>query len=295
MTTTHDTTTAADVYSRVTRQIVDALEKHNSLPLGGLSLPMNGVTGKAYRGVNVLALWVASVVGGYTSSRWGTLRQWNELGGRVRKGEKATVVAFWKTYEKAGTAEVDGDEAGEERERRFVARGYAVFNAEQVEGSGEEPPLASEPAEALAEADEFALALGADIRHGGEMACYQRAGDHIQMPPRDHFRDGTGYFATLAHELTHWTGADSRLARDLTGRFGSAAYAVEELVAELGAAFLCATLGVSPEPRADHARYVASWLEVLRNDTRAVFTAAAKAQQAADWMHARARPAALAA
>lgn len=295
MTTTHDTSDSADVYSRVTRHIVDALEKHNRLPLGGLTLPVNAVTGKAYRGVNILALWVASVRSGFTPARWGTLRQWNELGGRVRKGEKATVVAFWKTYETEGAAAADGDGAGEERERRFVARGYAVFNAEQVEGSGEEPPLASVPAESIAEADEFARMLGADIRPGGEMACYQLAGDYIQMPHRDHFRDGTGYFATLAHELTHWTGAGSRLARDLTGRFGSGAYAMEELVAELGAAFLCATLGVSPEPRADHARYVASWLEVLRNDTRAVFTAAAKAQQAADWMHARARPAALAA
>ena len=148
------------------------------------------------------------------------------------------------------------------------------------------PALPSLPAaERIGHAEAFFAAIGADIQHGGARACYVPSLDQIRMPPFEAFRDPIAYYATLAHETTHLTGHPSRCDRDLRGRFGDEAYAAEELVAELGAAFVCADLALTPEPRPDHAAYVASWLKVLLGDKRAIFTAAAKAQQAADWMH----------
>ena len=177
------------------------------------------------------------------------------------------------------SAEDDG------QRRSVLARGYAVFNAEQVDGY-EVPPTPPRPEiQRVQEAERFFEALGADIKHGGNRAFYRPSGDHIQMPNFESFRDAVSYYSVLAHEATHWTGATLRLDRDLSGRFGNAAYAAEELVAELGAAFLCADLGLTNEPRPDHAAYVANWLQVLKEDKRAIFTAAAKAQQAADYVH----------
>ena len=280
---------SGDVYARVTQHIVDELERHGGLPAGGFGpLPVNAHSGKHYRGINTLALWVAAARQGYDSPRWGTLRQWNELGCRVRKGERSALVVFWKSL--GGDEGEQGNEAAdaEESRPRFVARGYSVFNAVQVDGSGEERLPEDYSLPALERAEAFAASLGADVRTGTGVPFYDKRGDYIQMPEPESFRDPAARFAVLAHELTHWTGATSRLARDMTGRFGSEAYAVEELVAELGAAFLSATFGVTAEPRADHARYVGSWLAVLRNDTRAVFAAASHSQRAVDWMHARA-------
>ena len=171
-------------------------------------------------------------------------------------------------------------------------RGYSVFNAAQVDGYAT-PALPVLPeAERIDRAEAFFAALGADIRHGGSRACYVPSLDQIRMPLFAAFRDPVAYYATLAHEATHLTGHASRCNRHLRGRFGEEAYAAEELIAELGAAFVCADLALAPEPRPDHAAYVASWLRVLRGDKRAIFTAAAKAQQAADWMHAQQRAAA---
>lgn len=297
---TDRTEVSGDVYARVTRHIVEEIERHGGLPPGGLGeLPVNAASGRHYRGVNTLALWFAAARRGYDSPQWGTLRQWNELGGRVRKGERSTLVVFWKTLggddaESEDVRDGGGSETDTSRPR-FVARGYPVFNAAQVEGSGEEAVPEPYSAAGLEQAERFAAGLGADVRTGEGTPFYDKRDDYIQMPGTDSFRDPAARFAVLTHELTHWTGAASRLARDMTGRFGSEGYAVEELVAELGAAFLSASFGVTAEPRADHARYVGSWLTVLRNDTRAVFTAASKAQQAADWMHARMRPVAAAA
>jgi len=167
------------------------------------------------------------------------------------------------------------------------ARGYSVFNAGQVDRyMAPALPVLPEP-ERIGHAEAFFAALGADIRHGGNRACYVPSLDQVRMPPFPAFCDAVAYYATLAHEATHLTGHPSRCNRDLRGWFGEEAYAAEELVAELGAAFICADLALTPEPRSDHAAYVASWLKVLRGDKRAIFAAAAKAQQAADWMHAR--------
>lgn len=209
----------------------------------------------------------------------------------MRKGERATTVVFWRfptrPDDQAARAR-EGEDADEAR-RGPWARAYAASNLAQVDSvelpADRTPQLPDGTRHATA--DRFLAALpGLDLRHGGTAAFYSPPGDFVQMPRFADFHDPDGYYGTLAHEATHWTGHASRLARDFPGRFGSAAYAGEELVAELGAAFTCASLGFSIEPRLDHARYVAHWLDILKSDTRAVLTAASKAQQAADWMAA---------
>ncbi len=177
--------------------------------------------------------------------------------------------------------------AHETSHRLVLARGYSVFNAAQVDGFVP-PEVAERPvAERIECAEQCFAGLGATIQHGGNRAYYQPIADSIQMPEFEAFVDPVSYYSTLAHEATHWTGAPSRLNRDLSGRFGNEAYAAEELVAELGAAFICADLALCNEPRPDHAAYVSSWVTVLKRDKRAIFTAAAKAQAAVDWMHAK--------
>lgn len=195
---------------------------------------------------------------------------------------------FWKTVDRHGKADVqDGDEDRDEPARRMFARGYTVFNCAQVDGyTPPEIPVLPE-AERIERAERFCAALGIDIRHGGSQACYRPSTDHVQMPDFACFRDAAAYYAVLLHECGHASGARHRLDRDLSGRFGSAAYAMEECTVELLSAMICADLHLSVEPRPDHASYIASWLEVLRSDKRAIFTAAAKAQQIADWLHAQ--------
>ncbi len=282
-----------DIYTRITNQIIESIEAGadafqmpwhtNGLCAGR---PINAASGKAYRGVNVLALWCAASEAGYSSEQWATYKQWSDKGVQVRKGEKSTNIVFWKINDTPGTetdSPTEGDDAG--TSRRIIARGYNVFNIEQTEGY-QAPAMPARPHMArVQEADEFFNALGADIRHGGARAFYRPSSDHIQMPPFEVFHNTVAYYSVLSHEVTHWTGAKARLDRDLSGRFGNESYAAEELVAELGAAFLCADLGLANEPRPDHASYVANWLKVLKDDKRAIFTAAAKAQQAVDFTH----------
>ena len=184
------------------------------------------------------------------------------------------------------------DDKGEETEREIpFLKGYTVFNAEQCEGlpahyyAKAEPP-ALPPLQRIEAADRFFAATGAEIRHGGTRAYYAEGPDYVQMPPFETFRDAESYAATLAHELTHWTKHDKRLARDMGRvRWGDEGYAKEELVAELGSAFLCADLDITPEVREDHAAYIAHWLKALKDDKRLIFTAAAHAQRAADYLH----------
>ena len=279
----------SNIYQRVTDQIVAAIEAgagNYTMPWHtdgtDITQPVNAASGKAYRGINVIALWATAQACGYTGARWATYKQWQELGAQVRKGEKSAPVVFWKIFDKD---EEQTEEPGENDRRRFMARGYSVFNASQVEGYEAPPAVILPPSERIGRAEDFFSSLRADIRHGGNQAYFQPSTDHIQMPPFEAFRDAVSYYVTLSHEATHWTGIKSRLDRDMSGRFGSEGYAVEELVAELGAAFLCGSLGLANESHPDHAAYVASWLKVLRSDNRAIFTAAAKAQQAADYLH----------
>jgi antirestriction protein ArdC len=215
-----------------------------------------------------------------------TFRQAKELGAHVRKSERGNLVVHANTITKTEEAE-DGSE--EERSIPFM-KGYTVFNASQIEGLPEryysKPEPIIDPAERIEHAEGFFAASGADIRHGGNRAFYSGGSDHVQMPMFEAFRSPESYYATLAHELTHWTKHKARLDRDFgRTRWGDEGYAREELVAELGAAFLCADLELTPEPGTDHAAYIQSWLKVLEEDKRAIFAAAAHAQRAADFLH----------
>jgi len=284
-----------DVYSRITGKIIADLEQgirpwHKPWSAdhaaGKITRPLrhNGIP---YKGINVVMLWSAAVTKGYACPLWLTFKQAIELGGHVRKGEAGELVVYANSITRTGT-----DATGEETEREIpYMKGYTVFNAEQCDAlpahyyAKAEPPAVT-PMQRLEAADRFFAATGVDIRHGGTRAYYAEGPDYVQMPPFETFRDAQSYAATLAHELTHATKHGKRLARDLGRvRRGDQGYAREELVAELGAAFLCADLGLTPEVREDHAAYIATWITVLQNDKRAIFSAAAHAQRAADYLH----------
>lgn len=241
----------ADVYARVTDAIVAAIEAgaakgkdwrmpwHRRRDAGASpALPVNVARGAAYRGVNAVALWAAAEARGYPAGLWGTFRQWDGLGGQVRRGERAATVVFWRFPDAAarggGAPPAEDGEEGEDGTRRGPwARAYAVFNAAQVDGAtmpADRAPRLPEAARIAAAERFFAALPGLDLRHGGASAFYAPATDHVQMPAFADFRAAEGYYGVLGHEATHWTGHPSRLARDLTGRFGSAAYAAEELV-----------------------------------------------------------------
>lgn len=285
---TNTSSPKGDLYSAVTQQIVEAIEAGAttfSYPWHTVpGLPKNITSDRTYRGINTVLLWLVGSAKGYATPHWATFRQWRELGYPVRKGEKSATIVFWKQLAAGEPTDAATGEVADQG-RAFVARAYHVFNAAQVEGfAPPELPVLSE-AERDAKADAFFSSLPIQVRHDQDSAFYVPATDSVHLPQFSRFKDANAYYATRGHESVHATGAKSRLDRDLAGRFGSEAYAVEELIAELGAAFLCADLGLSVEPRPDHAGYIASWLKVLKNDSRAIFTAAGKAQAAVDWLH----------
>jgi antirestriction protein ArdC len=289
------TETKSDIYTRITNHIIADLEQgvrpwhrpwsaeHTA---GKITRPLrhNGIP---YKGMNVVMVWSASVAKGYACPLWLTFKQALELGGNVRKGEHGELVVYADRIRRTGT-----DAKGEETEREIpFLKGYTVFNAEQCDGlpahyyaKPEAPALPV--AQRIEAADRFFAATGADIRHGGTRAYYAEGPDYVQMPPFETFRDAESHAATLTHELTHRTKHGKRLARDM-GRvkWGDEGYAREELVAELGAAFLSADIGITPEVRPDHAAYIGHWLTVLKNEKRFNFTAASHAQRAADYLH----------
>ncbi len=278
-----------DVYATVTDTIVAMIEEgagRFQMPWytagGALDRPVNVASSAAYRGVNVVTLWAIGLGRGYTGAFWGTYRQWAKVGAQVRKGEAGAPIVFYKKIE---PEEGDGD-----RRERLVARLSWVFNADQVDGFAPPEREASEPVVPVQSVESLVRRTGAIVRYGGDMAYYTPKDDHIQLPPPGQFT-GTAtssateaFYGTLLHELVHWSGAKHRLDRDLVDRFGIEAYAVEELVAELGAAFLCCELQVTPSARRDHAAYVDHWLRVMREDKRAIFSAASKASQAAEYL-----------
>jgi antirestriction protein ArdC len=291
----------ADVYSRVTDRIVADLEKgvrpwmkpwsaanaQDRLP----SLPLRH-NGQPYKGINILLLWGETIEKGYSRNIWMTYKQAEEFGAHVRKGEHGSLVVYADRFTKT-----EANDKGEEVEREIpFMKAYTVFNVEQIEGLPARYLEAAAPRdegralELIEEAESFFAGTGAIFRHGGNRAFYAPAADFIQLPPADAFRDAESYAATKAHELVHWSGNERRMAREFGKRFADHAYAFEELVAELGSAFLCADLGITPEPREDHAAYLAQWLEVLKEDRRAIFTAAAHAQRAADFLHGLVTP-----
>lgn len=283
-----------DVYTRVTEKIIASLEtgvrpwlkpwsvEHAA---GRISRPLRA-NGIPYQGVNVLLLWAEAMEKGYVAPLWMTFKQAFDLGAHVRKGEHGSLVVYADTIHKTET-----DDKGEDVDRAIpFMKGYTVFNVEQIDGLPEHyyaKPTDPLPAcERLEHADTFFRNTAAEIRHGGNRAYFSIHDDYVQMPPFEAFRDAESYAATLAHELTHWTRHPKRLDRDFGRKqWGDEGYAREELVAELGSAFLCADLGITPEVREDHAAYIASWLKVLKDDKRFIFTAASHAQKAADYLH----------
>ena len=287
-------TKSFDLYKHVTDTIIAAIEAGTSefaLPWQrtgiGEILPVNAQTGAAYNGINILSLWATAMNRGYERGLWATYRQWAELGAQVRKGERGSCVVFYKQYE----VEPDQTSEGDDGKRR-VARVSFVFNAAQV-GGFELPDLPDlPPIDRIGQADRLIAYLRPDIRFGGDKACYSPSHDFIQMPDErlftasDSVKRSEDYYAVLFHELTHWSGAKPRLNRELGKRFGDHAYAMEELVAELGSAFLCGSLSITPQPRADHAGYIAHWLDVMKADKRAIFSAAAKANEAVTFLRA---------
>ena len=282
-----------DVYTRVTDRIISDLEKgvrtwlkpwNAGHTAGKITRPLrhNGIP---YQGMNILLLWGESFEKGYAAPIWMTFKQTQELGGHVRKGEKGSLVVYANKLTRTET-----DDKGEEIEKQIpFMKGYAVFNVEQVDGlpahyyGKPENPLPL--AERLDHAERFITNTGVTIQHGGNSAYYAPGKDLVQMPPFESFKDRESYYATILHELIHATSHKSRLDRSFNAkRFGDNGYAREELVAELGAAFLSADLGITPEVREDHAAYLAHWLKALQEDKRAIVSAAAHAQRAADFL-----------
>lgn len=283
-----------NVYTRVTQTIIAQLENgvrpwhkpwNAAHAAGCITRPLRH-NGKPYSGINILMLWAAAEEQGFECPIWLTFQQAKELGGNVKKGQHGSPVVYANTFKKTETNDA-GDEI--EQEIPFLKQ-YTVFNALQCEGlpahfyAVAQAPNAD--IERIPHAERFVANTKAELRTGGNRAYYSQSTDHIQMPPLMSFETAESYVSTLVHELTHWTKHSVRLDRDLgRKRFGDEGYAMEELVAELGASFLCADLGITPEVMPEHASYLDSWLKVLKADKRAIFTAASLASKAAEYLH----------
>lgn len=252
----------------------------------GLTLPTRA-NGEIYQGINVLMLWATAGERGYRAQRWMTYRQAKALGGQVRKGETGTLVVYFGQSSAKG--DDDGGDDGEGRSFRFL-KGYPVFNVEQIDGLPAEfyPPVVPITQDRIHERrpkiDSFLDATGAVIQWKGDQAFYSPGPDHIRLPELALFKDVEHAYATAMHELVHWTGAKHRLDREFGKRFGDNRYAMEELVAELGAAFLGAHFGLRPDHITNHSQYIGHWLSILKGDNRAIFTAAGQAQKAVDYV-----------
>lgn len=288
-----------NIRQRITDQIITALRAGTRpwvRPWAGLANtghPANVVSGRRYSGVNVLALLLASQERGYQSKHWGTYRQWHSLGFQVQQRPNDVPPGEWGVRAvlfKPLTRTKKNSEGEEQEEKFMVLRQFVLFNAEQVSGPGIEQYHARPRCEGAfvdcEQAERVIFSTGADIRHRGSKAVYHPIEDYIELPPRSAFHQAHEYYGTAAHELCHWTGHESRLARlNKLARFGDEAYAMEELVAEMGAAFLKAEIGI---PDADDlsnvSAYLDHWLKVLESDDTAIFTASAAASRAVDFI-----------
>ncbi len=290
-------TVQTDPHTRITDRILAELEQGvrpwmkpwaADALAGRVTRPLRA-TGEVYRGINVLLLWMEAVANGYTNPTWMTYKQAQALGAQVRKGEHGAPIVYYGQSSKTGT----DAETGEEREEGFrFLKTYTVFNVTQIEGLPErfmiepEQPEATSPIARIDAAEAYFAAIPATVRHGGDRAFYMIGDDRIQLPPFEAFTDAHGYYTTRGHETVHWTRHQSRLDRSFGRKtWGDEGYAREELVAELGAAFLAADLGLALEPRPDHASYIGSWIAVLQNDKRAIVQAAAHAERAVAYLH----------
>ncbi|MEZ6140775.1 MAG: zincin-like metallopeptidase domain-containing protein [Zavarzinella sp.] len=288
-------TAKKDHYQLITSRIVEQLEtgvrpwhqpwnaKHAA---GSITRPLR-FNGQKYHGINVVVLWLSGLEGGFSCPIWMTFQQAKELGAFVKKGQKGTTVVYANQIEKSET----DPETGEETTQRIpFLKSYTVFNVDQIEGLPAHyyarEKQETNDQDRLNHVEEFFRQTQATVQHGGERAFYHPRADYIQLPEYATFDNRERYYSTFAHEAVHWTGHERRLNRQLDkNRFGDAAYSIEELIAELGAAFLCADLQITPEVMPEHASYLQSWLRVLKDDTRAIFTAAAQAEKAVDFLH----------
>jgi antirestriction protein ArdC len=289
----------ANNYQVVTDRIVAMLEQGvrpwakswkagEPVSLANMVRPMSGATGRPYTGINVINLWCAAESRGFTSPYWFTFKAAKDAGGNVKKGAKAELAFF------VGRHTVKDEAPGQDPTERTISflRAYCVFNACECEGlPAKFYPGNAEPAPVvdgrIDTADAFIAATGASIAHGGDRAFFMPSADAIRLPHITQFESPEAYYATSLHELIHWTGPEARCNREMGKRFGDDAYAAEELVAELGAAFAMADLSISAEPREDHASYLAGWLKIMKADNRAIFRAAALAEKAAAFLHAQ--------
>jgi antirestriction protein ArdC len=283
--------TRHNIYGAITVKILRAMKEakgtyrmpwhSNSVPLG---IPSNALTDHPYRGVNILSLWIDGMVKGYPTGYWASYKQWQTLGAQVRYEQHGSLIIFYKKLDQTAKEKAAGELP------RFVGKASWVFNAAQVDSWT--PPDLKPPAPV--EIDKmvalFVDAVGANVGHGYQRACYRPDLDSIEMPSPAWFLDTPtrtavqAYHGVLFHELTHWTGPTHRCDREFGKRFGDKKYAFEELVAELGAAFLSAAFRITNEPREDHAAYLADWLELLGSDPKVIFTAANKAQEAVEYL-----------
>src|SRR5580704_10666040 len=288
-----------DIYAIVTEKIINLLESGVvpwRRPWTSTGLPRNLVSKKPYRGVNFFLLSSSK----YVSPFWLTIRQANELGGHVRKGEESTVVVFWKVDDaKQSKEDLDNEETHWKTHRRFLLRYYRAFNLEQCELPqavlDKLPTIETHEHDPIEAAERIVAAMPnqPEIQHAGSKAFYSSMTDRVTMPPRNLFISAEEYSATLLHELTHSTGHEKRLARESiteAAAFGSAVYSKEELIAEMGGAYLCAEAGISSAVVANQAAYVAGCLKKLRDERRLVIHAAAQAQHAADFILSRPHP-----
>lgn len=295
---------ANDLTAHVTSQIIDAIEagaetwKMPWHALADAGTPVS-VERRPYRGFNAFWLPMVAAANAWPSGVWATYKAWQGHGAQVRKGEKGTSVILWLPVTAASSKDAKDDETpgGPGGKTRLIARGYTVFAAEQADNSEERVKVcrgteqkARNAPERITAAEEYFHAIDAVVKYGGNRACYEPAADVIRCPELAQFTDAVSFYGTLAHEHAHWTGHASRLNRDLAHRFGTHAYAAEELIAELAAALWCAQAGLSATPRPDHAAYLAGWLKVLRTDARALTTVASRAQAAVDLLNKRAYP-----
>lgn len=278
--------TKRDLYAEITRKIVDKLEA-GVLPWrqpwddGGLGIQPLRACGARYQGINVLLLWCAAAERGFDSPYWMTYRQAQTMGAQVRKGARSEMIV------KVGHFEKENPDDPDNPQRIPFLKKFNVFNVGEIDGLTDSyypRPAVPNDWERLEGAESFFSAIPATVRHGGNRAFYRPSDDSVNLPPRESFYTADGYYSVRAHELGHWTGAESRLNRQFGRRFGDKAYAFEELIAELSAAFTCAHLGIVNEPRDDTAAYVASWVKVLENDKRAIFTAASAADKATEYL-----------
>ena len=269
-----------DIHQQITDQILAAMEQARStgrrLWDSQPSLPLNLTTGKPYQGINTLILWAAGLRRSYASPYWLTYKQAADMGGQVRKGEASELCVFYKPWESVETT----GQGETEITKGAVLKSFRVFNLDQIDGI-KAPAKEERPAfAAIEDAERILTASPAVIHIGGSQAFYRPGTDTIHLPERERFTSPEAFYSVAMHEICHSTGHGSRLDRDFSGRFGTEAYAFEELIAELGSAFLNADLGILNATLPDHADYLSNWIAILKGDKKAILTAAAQASKA---------------